>query len=421
MGKGQYEATKGMSYKDIYTTRFLPDLMDKIGDPDKYQDIYDKVFKKGRFIEGYTYNEEGTKFRCSCLEIDKDKMSNLDLLFGEWYNDSDAFDKSLDLLIRIAKEDDKEALKIKDNYLKTHPYRKSHLEEKEEEEEKKKNKEKPKEVVVQEPVGEAAYTQTAQDQVASSMAANNIPEQNIYNSTVHKPEEERSRVEFTSQFFEDNRDAEPENAATFHHVFPDGRVMMPDGTVHVDPSILMQNRPVYPMQPMTQQVMQNVNMYVPMQYGGIPYQPEYFNIESDSNVVDVPFEPIQESNQNKPVSKAPEYIIDNRIIPSNDKGEDIPWCEFLMDSAAVYNARVRFNNDEIFIPASKTATGLIKRKNIIREIYHRTGMVSGLFSFKYINTKSQFGIWMCTCNNTWLTIDYVNGAYSFTEEVPARQ
>ena len=415
MGKGQYEATKGMSYKDIYTTRFLPDLMDKIGDPDKYQDIYDKVFKKGRFIEGYTYNEEGTKFRCSCLEIDKDKMSNLDLLFGEWYNDSDAFDKSLDLLIRIAKEDDKEALKIKDNYLKTH------LEEKEEEEEKKKNKEKPKEIVVQEPVGEAAYTQTAQDQVASSMAANNIPEQNIYNSTVHKPEEERSRVEFTSQFFEDNRDAEPENAATFHHVFPDGRVMMPDGTVHVDPSILMQNRPVYPMQPMTQQVMQNVNMYVPMQYGGIPYQPEYFNIESDSNVVDVPFEPIQESNQNKPVSKAPEYIIDNRIIPSNDKGEDIPWCEFLMDSAAVYNARVRFNNDEIFIPASKTATGLIKRKNIIREIYHRTGMVSGLFSFKYINTKSQFGIWMCTCNNTWLTIDYVNGAYSFTEEVPARQ
>ena len=348
-------------------------------------------------------------------------MSNLDLLFGEWYNDSDAFDKSLDLLIRIAKEDDKEALKIKDNYLKTHPYRKSHLEEKEEEEEKKKNKEKPKEIVVQEPVGEAAYTQTAQDQVASSMAANNIPEQNIYNSTVHKPEEERSRVEFTSQFFEDNRDAEPENAATFHHVFPDGRVMMPDGTVHVDPSILMQNRPVYPMQPMTQQVMQNVNMYVPMQYGGIPYQPEYFNIESDSNVVDVPFEPIQESNQNKPVSKAPEYIIDNRIIPSNDKGEDIPWCEFLMDSAAVYNARVRFNNDEIFIPASKTATGLIKRKNIIREIYHRTGMVSGLFSFKYINTKSQFGIWMCTCNNTWLTIDYVNGAYSFTEEVPARQ
>ena len=130
MGKGQYEATKGMSYKDIYTTRFLPDLMDKIGDPDKYQDIYDKVFKKGRFIEGYTYNEEGTKFRCSCLEIDRDKMSNLDLLFGEWYNDSDAFDKSLDLLIRIAKEDDKEALKIKDNYLKTHPYKKSHLEEK---------------------------------------------------------------------------------------------------------------------------------------------------------------------------------------------------------------------------------------------------------------------------------------------------
>ena len=415
MGKGQYEATKGMSMEDIYQTRFLPDLMDKIGDPDIYQDIYDRVFKKGRFIEGFVGPGTTNTYMSDFMDIDRNKMSNLDLLFDEWYNNSDAFDKSLDLLIRIAEENDKEALKAKEDYLKKHPYHKSHIEEKEEEEAKKKNKE------VVESVGEAAYTQTGYDQVASNMAANNIPEQNIYNSTIQKTDDdERGRVEFTSKFFEENRNNMPqENAATFHQILPDGRVVMPDGTIYVDPNVLMQNRQTYPQMPMNQQIMDNVNTYVPIQYGGIPYQPEYFNIESD--IVEPTYEPIQEVNQVKPEVKAPEFIIDNRIIASKDNGEKIPWCEYLMDSAAAYKVRNSFNNDEVFIPASKTATGLIKRKDIIREIYRRTGMTSGLFSFKYINSKTQFGIWMCTCNNTWLTIDYMNGAYSFTEEVPARQ
>lgn len=292
-----------------------------------------------------------------------------------------------------------------------------------ESEEEKKAKNKSKQEKQKEVVSEAAYTPNTTitgnkpDPVLQSMN-NNIPEQNVFNSSI-KREDGKERVIFNSQFFEDNRTQEPHNEASFIQRLPDGRIIFPDGTVYIDPNVLMANRVVYPMAPMTPEQQAAVQNCVPIQYGGTPYVPEFVSMDPDVNQIYNVEAPEQATPETVNENVAPGYIIDNRILEQDDG--KIPYCEYVMDSGSVLAARTKFNNDNIFIPTSKMATGLIKRKRVIKEIYKRTGMVSALFSFKYLHDQNHFGIWMCTCNNTWLTIDYVDGAYSFTEEaIPSK-
>lgn len=418
MGKGQYENTKGMSIKDVYYTKFIPMLMDKIGDADEYQRIYDKVLKKGRYIERSYKGENLSSIIPEWLGHPSNKIANIEILFKDWYN-GDGFEEDFNIMMGIYKDDEK-AISIKDEYLKTHPYVKSCIEEEEEKAKQQESTEQSKEIE-----SIAAYTPTATilptnpklDPVVQSMG-NNIPEQNVFNSSVSKEDGDKERVTFNSNFFEDNRTQEPVNEASFIQHFADGRVVYPDGTVMIDPNVLLANRNVYPPAPMTPEQAASLMSTVQVQYGGIPYVPEFVNVENGINETVTVEAPNNTTPAIQPETVAPEFIIDNRILPQDDG--KIPYCEYVMDSGSVLDARTKFNNDDVFIPASKTATGLIKRKKVIKEIYGRTGMTAALFSFKYIHNQNQFGIWMCTCNDTWLTIDYCNGAYSFTEQVMHR-
>ena len=137
--------TIGCDRIEEFQTKFIPDLMDRIGDADLYQKIYQDILKKGRMLKGAHPSKDDFEWACICIKHDHDKMSNLDVLYGDWYNDDDAFKKDLDFVVKLY-NNDPEAIKIRDEYLKTHPYVKSHYEEKEEEEEKLKAAEDEKEV-----------------------------------------------------------------------------------------------------------------------------------------------------------------------------------------------------------------------------------------------------------------------------------
>ena len=143
MGKGQYENTKGMSIKNVYYTKFIPMLMDKIGDADEYQRIYDKVLKKGRYIERSYKGENLSSIIPEWLGHPSNKIANIEILFKDWYN-GDGFEEDFNIMMGIYKDDEK-AIAIKDEYLKTHPYVKSCIEE-EEEAKQQETTEQPKEV-----------------------------------------------------------------------------------------------------------------------------------------------------------------------------------------------------------------------------------------------------------------------------------
>ena len=416
--------TVGHTWKEEFQTKFIPYLMDCIGDADLYQHMYDTIFNTRRCIKGEKTRELSDKSELTghimCAdENDNLKIKNIHVLYCDWYNDEDKFQKTLKTLIGIY-NNDPNALKERDAFMNTKYYDASWTgpDEALNEAEPPKEVDAPKEVE-----SVAAYTPNATitgnnktDPVIQSM--NNTPEQNVFNSSIKK-EDDKERITFNSQFFEDNRTQEPQNEASFIQRLPDGRIIFPDGTVYIDPNVLMANRTVYPMAPMTPEQQAAVQNCVPIQYGGTPYVPEFVSMDPDVNQIYNVEAPEQATPEPVTENAAPGYIIDNRILEQDDT--KIPYCEYVMDSGSVLAARTKFNNDNIFIPTSKMATGLIKRKRVIKEIYKRTGMVSALFSFKYLHDQNHFGIWMCTCNNTWLTIDYVNGAYSFTEEaIPSK-